>query len=82
MTKLKPRDECLYYLVREMGGLGIKAKDIYFENILQHVIKDGLKDMCYIEIDALMIAAKERGRLPELDAAVDGHCIEKEANER
>ena len=26
---MKPRNECAYYLVREMGGLGIKAKEIY-----------------------------------------------------
>ncbi len=70
MTELKPRDECLYYLVREMDGLGVKAKDIYFEDALQHIKESGLIDMRHIETIALIDAARERGRLSELEAAV------------
>lgn len=69
---MKPRSECLYYLVREMGDLGVKAKDIYFDDVLQHVREGGLKGMRNIEIQALVMAARQRGRLPELDAAVSG----------
>lgn len=68
---MKSRDECIYYLVREMGGLGIKAKEIYFDEMLGHIRQDGLKNMCRLEIRALVMAAKQRDRLDELDAAVE-----------
>lgn len=68
---MKPRDECLYYLVREMDGLGIKAKDIYFEDMLRHVRQDGLRGMRQIEVRAAIAAADQRGRLGELDKAVE-----------
>lgn len=70
MRELKPRDECLYYLVREMGGLGAKAKPIYFEDAVEHVRRDGLTDMSHLETRALVMAARERDRLEELDEAV------------
>lgn len=73
---LKPRDECLYYLVREMGGLGVKAKDIYFDNMLEHVRKDGFKNICKLEVKAVIMAAEQRGRLQELDEAVEMGCNE------
>ena len=68
---MKPKGECSYYLVREMCGLGIKAKEIYFNDMLNNIRKDGLKDMCRLEIRALIMAAEQRGRLDELDAAVE-----------
>lgn len=52
---MKPQDECLYYLVREMGGLGIKAKEIYFEDMLEHIRKNGLKNMRLIEARAVIM---------------------------
>ncbi len=67
---MKPRNECVYYLVREMGGLGIKAKEIYFEDMLEHIRKDGLGDMLRIEITGILEAARIRGRLDELEAAM------------
>jgi len=70
MTNMKPRNECSYYLVREMGGLGAKAKDVFFDDMLEHIRQNGLKDMRHIEVEALVMAARERGRLDELDAAV------------
>jgi hypothetical protein len=33
-----------------MGGLGVKAKDIYFDNMLEHVRRDGLTNMCNLEV--------------------------------
>jgi len=71
MMALKSRDECLYYLVREMGGLGAKAKEIYFDEMLSHIRRDGLKNMCRLEIKAMVMAAEQRGRLQDLDAAVN-----------
>lgn len=67
----KPRDECSYYLVREMGGLGIRAKDVYFEDMLRHIRQDGLRGMRRLEIRAVFMAADQRGRLEELDEAVE-----------
>ncbi len=71
MRELKPRDECLYYLIREMDGLGTKAKSIYFDDAVEHVRRDGLTDMSHLEVRALVMAARERGRLNELDRAVE-----------
>lgn len=68
---MKPRNECLYYLVREMDNLGVKAKDIYFEDILRHVRQDGFNDMRRLEIRAVFFAAGCRGRLEELNKAVE-----------
>lgn len=69
---MKPLDECLYYLVREMGNLGAEAKPIYFESALEHVRRDGLAGMTGLEVRALVYAARRRGRLAELDEAVEG----------
>ncbi len=63
--------ECVYYLVREMDGLGIRAGEKHFEDALQHVRDHGLKGLRNLEIDALIMAAELRGREEELDAAVD-----------
>ena len=71
MRELKTRDECIYYLVREMGGLGTKAKPIYFDDAVEHVRRDGITDMSHLEVRALVMAARERGRLNELDRAVE-----------
>ncbi len=67
--------ECIYYLVREMDGLGIRAGDKHFEDALQHVRENGLVGLRPIEIDALYMAAKLRtartvDRIKDLDAAV------------
>lgn len=67
---MKIKAECLYYLVREMGGLGPKANDEYFEDILKNVRQTGLNNMCRLEVDALIAAAGHRGRIEELGAAV------------
>ena len=74
--ELKPRDECLYYLVREMGGLGPRAEDIYFEDVLEHVRRSGLAGMRPIEESALINAAYIRDRLKDLDMAVEGGSSE------
>ncbi len=63
--------ECIYYLVREMDGLGIRAGDKHFEAALQHVREHGLKGLRDLEIEAPYMAAELRGREEELDAAVD-----------
>ncbi len=68
--------ECMYYLVREMDGLGIRAGEKHFEDALQHVREHGLKGLRDLEIEALYMAAKLRStetvnRVKELDAAVD-----------
>ena len=67
---MKPRNECVYYLVREMGGLGAKAKEIYFEDMLEHIRKDGLGEMLRIEFTGILEAARIRGRLDELETAM------------
>lgn len=64
---MKPLNECMYYLVREMGGMGAKAKDIYFDNALTGLKGPGRNKLRPVEIRALMMAAKSRGRLDELD---------------
>ena len=69
--ELKPRNECLYYLVREMGGLGVKAKDVYFEDALEHVRQRGFEGMAQIEVGAMVRAAMARGRVEELDRIVE-----------
>lgn len=68
---MKHRAECLYYLVREMDGLGARAKDVYFEDALEHIRQDGLSDMCHLEVEGLVMAAEKRGRLEDLDEAVE-----------
>ena len=67
---MKSKSECLYYLVREMGGLGVEAKEEYFIDALENVRQTGLAGMCRLEIKALVMAAEKRGMLDELDAAV------------
>ena len=84
MNILKPADECSYYLVREMFGMGVRAKDVYFDDMLQQVRTKGLSGLGlrHIEIDALIMAAKARDRLDELDAAVEaGYPLRRWANE-
>ncbi len=63
-------DECIYYLIREMGGLGIRAGDKHFNGALEHVRKNGLAGMRRLEIDALARAAAIRNREDELDKVV------------
>lgn len=78
LPDLKPIDECIYYLVREDYNCSIGAekleKDIYFEHMIQHIREIGFKnlELSEIEITAIINAAKRRGRLKELDAAVEG----------
>lgn len=68
---MKPRDECLYYLVREMDDLGIRAKDVYFKDMIDHVKQTGLDGMRPVEIQAIVWAAIARGKEEELDSAVE-----------
>ena len=63
-------DECLYYLVREMGGLGIRAKERHFDAILEHIRSGRLKNTRMIEVRAIVMAAELRNRRQELDAAI------------
>lgn|GEM_PF-6897617 len=65
--------ECLYYIVRADCG-GIPEKDVYFDDALAHIREQGFRNiaMCAVEIRALIHAAKRRGRLEELDRAVEG----------
>lgn len=76
---MKAKDECLYYIIRKMGGLGVRAKDVYFDNALRHIERDGLNGMCRLEVEALIMAARERGRLNELDYAVEAAIKEEHA---
>lgn len=75
---MKPRAECSYYLVREFGGLGVKAKAVYFDDMIAHVREDGLVGLSRIEVKALIAAAERRDRLPELEEAVKGGCNGKD----
>lgn len=68
---MNPRIECMYYLVREMDGLGIRAGDKHFEAALEHVRQSGFAGFRRIEVDALIEAAKLRNREQELDEAVE-----------
>ena len=68
---MTPRDECFYYLVREMENLGIRANDKYFDGALEHVRRDGMAGLRGIEISALVWSAIARNREEDLDAAVD-----------
>lgn len=70
-TALKPRDECLYYLVREMYGLGPKASSAYFDGILEHIQREGTAGMRGIELAAVAEAARIRDRLSELAEAAE-----------
>lgn len=67
---MKPLPECLYYLIREMDGFGAPAKEVYFEDALEHIRAGGLDGMCNLEIRAVFAAAKKRGKLGELDEIV------------
>lgn len=60
----------MFYLVR--ASVGIEAKDVYFEDALEHIRQKGLwrMQLCKVEIDSLVEAAHRRGRIDELDAAV------------
>ncbi|MEG3071055.1 MAG: hypothetical protein RQM92_09775 [Candidatus Syntrophopropionicum ammoniitolerans] len=70
--KIKPVDECAYYLVREMGNLEAPAKEVYFEHMLGHIRARTLEKLGLrpIELEALIAAAKRRKRLEDLDMAV------------
>ena len=85
VAAIKEVDECAYYLVREMGGLGAPAKEVYFEHMLGHIRAKTLEKLGLrrIELEALIAAAKRRRRLDDLDMAVgwknesahfDGRC--------
>lgn len=76
---MKPRDECMYYLVRESFNADMSRrrempvkmeKDVYFNDVLEHVRTGGLTGLAKVEIDCLIEAARRRNRLPELDAAI------------
>ena len=60
----------MFYLVR--ASVGIEAKDVYFEDALEHIRQRGLwrMQLCKVEIDSLVEEAHRRGRMEELDAAV------------
>ena len=64
---MKPLGECLYYLVREMGALGVRAIDVYFDDALAGLKEPGRPNLRRIEIRALVYAARRRNRLSELD---------------
>ena len=70
--------EAMYYLVREMGGLGVKAQDKHFEAALEQVRKNGLKGLRRVEIRALVWSAITRGREQELDDAVEQGMTEEQ----
>jgi hypothetical protein len=53
-----------------MGGLGVKAKEVYFDDLLEHIKQDRLRDMSNLEIRAVVMAAGQRDKLEELDKAV------------
>ena len=65
------RDEVMYYLVREMDGLGIRAGEKHFTAALEHVKQSGLAGFRRIEVDALVEAARLRNREQDLDQAVE-----------
>ncbi len=64
---MKPLNECLYYLVREMGGLGARAKDVYFDDALAGLKEPGRPNFRRVEMRALVYAPRRRNRLSELD---------------
>jgi len=78
---MKPYKECLYYLVREDANNdvtpGYLENDIWFDDVLEHIRRDGLHDLCEIELICLVNAARRRSRLEELDAAVEGKTAAK-----
>jgi len=67
---MKPFRECIYYMVRELGGHGIPAKEVYVDDAIAFVRENGLPDMRVIELRALIEAANSRGKIAELDQAV------------
>jgi hypothetical protein len=73
---MTPLDECLYYLVREdfNAARGGREKDIYFNDALRHISEKGLAGLRVVEVDALVNAARRRGRLDDLDKAVERIC--------
>ncbi len=70
-VEIADKDTCIYYLMREMGGLGIKAGEKYFEGILQHIRENGLVGWRNIEIQGVIAAAMRRNRENDLDTAVE-----------
>jgi len=78
---MKDRDECLYYLVRELDGLGPKANPIYLDSILEHIRRDGIVNVRWLEFVAVAEAARTRGRLKELAEATERwHDTQKAAD--
>lgn len=69
---MRPRDECIRYIVRETDDLEGPLDDECFNDFLEHVKKDGLGEMSREELRALCIAALRRNRLDELDRVIDG----------
>jgi len=53
-----------------MDGFGPRAKEKYFNAILEHIQSCGLENMRNIEILAVIMAAELRSRERELDDAV------------
>lgn len=76
---MKPMAECLYYLVREdfnadkCSQVLSLERDEYFNDALENIRALGLENisMCTVEVKSLINAAKRRGRLEELDRAVE-----------
>lgn len=68
-----PVDECMYYLVRAYGGMGVREKKEHFDGALAHIRERGFKnvEMSALELRALIAAAKRRGWLEELDEVVN-----------
>jgi len=69
---MKPLNECQYYLVRAMYGLGASETDEVYADTLEHIRRDGLAGWTRFQVDALIDAAARRGRLAELDHVVSG----------
>jgi hypothetical protein len=41
--------ESIFYLIREMGGLGLRAKEEYFDAALEHIREHGISG-CRLEV--------------------------------
>jgi len=73
---MKGFKECLYHLTRESfnnqhSDTGWREKEEFFNDVLEHIKKHGLIEMNRVEIISLVEAAERRGRIKELDEAVE-----------
>jgi len=73
---MKGFKECLYYLTREAfnnqdGDCGWREKEEYFNDVLEHIKNHGLIEVLPVEIISLVEVAELRGRIKELDEAVE-----------